>query len=115
MPAEKNAQSSLAGRPTTNPGRLFQAARVRSSSEAFCRLPLEDDGCKGAGQFAGANPLTHGDEELVCCSIVRGSAAEGNSPEVIEDNRFPVLVSYRTNKLPVNRIERIDGAVDGVV
>jgi hypothetical protein len=32
-------------------------------------LWLEDDSCEGAGQFVGANSLTHRDEELVCCSI----------------------------------------------
>jgi hypothetical protein len=76
---------------------------------------IEDDGCKGTGQFGGANPLTHGDEQLVCCPIVCGSAAEGNSPEVIEDNRPPALVPYGTDKPARDRIESIDGAVDGVV
>ena len=76
---------------------------------------LEDDFCEGTGQFSGANPLTNGDEQLVRCSIGRGSAAEGNSPKVIENNLLPVLVSYRADKLPGNRIERIDGAVDGIV
>jgi hypothetical protein len=41
---------------------LFALERDRS-------LWLVDDFCKGAGQFGGANPLTHGDEQLVCCSI----------------------------------------------
>jgi len=44
------------------------------------RLWLVDDGCKGAGQFGGANSLTHGDEQLVCCSIGLVPASEGDSP-----------------------------------
>ena len=80
-------------------GRLIQAAFVKSFGY-FGRSWVVDDGCKGAGQFVGANPLTHGDEQFVCCSIVCGSAAEGDSPEVIEDDLPPALVSYRAHELP---------------
>ena len=56
---------------------------------------------KGAGQFGSANPLAHGDEQLVCCSIGCVSAAEGNSPEVVEDDLLPVLVLIVPTNFPV--------------
>ena len=36
-------------------------------------------------------------------------------PQVVEDNLVPVLVQYRTQKLPGFRAEPVDGAFDGVV
>jgi hypothetical protein len=38
-------------------------------SKVVRRLWFVDDFCKGASQFGGANSLTHGDEQLVGCSI----------------------------------------------
>ncbi len=45
----------------------FRRPSLRLRLEPFRRL--WPDGGKGAGQFGGANSLTHRDKQLICCPI----------------------------------------------
>ena len=59
--------------------------------------------------------LTHGDEQIVGCSIALVPTSEGNSPKIVQDDRLSVLVLDRVHEFPGNRVKTVDSAVNRVV
>src|SRR5713101_455804 len=58
---------------------------------------------------------TRGEKELVGPAVVRRSSTEFNPPELVDDAVLAVRVPDRADKLAIEEIKGIDGAVVGVV